>query len=870
MGGTPDPWDRLRRDLRDLGADVAAAVPDRIGKYPVVRELGRTASSVLYLARDPQLGRNVALKVLRDDRESPEFFRRFQREGAIAAALRHPNIITVHEVGTWRDAPFIVMDYVEGGTLAGRRPSPEDAARTLAVVADAVAHAHAQGIVHRDLKPANILLDAGGRPIVTDFGLAKSVRGGDSVATVDGSIMGTPQYMAPEQVRGDSSKVDARTDVYALGAILYELLAGVPPYSDPNLAALFDKILRGDAPAPASKDRTIPRDLQAIALKALRHEPLERYPSASEFARDLRAFLAGEGVQARPPSTLRRVLRRRRGVVRGIAAVAAAAALLLLGWSLRPSPPQAAPPAPEPEPPPTEAPPLESAWRQIGGSATGGGVSRTPGESFQLDLALDPEDRPVVAWRDFTGGHDDIYLRRWDGSAWIELAGSATAMGVSDAPYHSRFPSLAIDRAGNPWVAWDDERSRIYNILLRRWDGDAWQELGGSGADRGLTRSAMNAMQACLALDAEGNPHVSWQQHTGENLFSVFFRKWNGKEWIELGGSATGWGVSGVAQKCANPTMALDPSGRPVIAWMMLTGPHYEVACARWNGQKWEGFGSVVVGGLSRGPGWLDDRCALAIDRAGRPFLAWPDHSTGAMTVYLKKWDGSGWVELGGSATGEGVSRATGGGMAISLALDGKGNPVLTWWNSMSGNGEVYLRLWDGSSWRDLGGSATRGGISRSPVSSGGPVVRVDRGGNPVVCWIEETATKKNDIYLKRFEEFAPADLTQWAARRPGTIRAGETVGEDAVTLEALVRSAVEGSKARLEVEVRPSGASFTGNPTASSRVVDSGTRVGVTVTGLPAGPARWRARTVNDLGLSSSWVDYGVVGRPAFVIAPR
>lgn len=317
-------WSRLRDDLRV----EAEAPPVRIGRYRVVHEIARTRHSIVYLARDTGLDRVVAVKVLRGE----EALDRFHREAVLAAALRHPSIIAIHEVGTDGDLRFIVMDYLERGTVAGRKYSPREAAALVAEAADAVEHAHRHGIVHRDLKPANLLLDAQDRPVVTDFGLAKPMLWDDPL-THEGDILGTPQYMAPEQIEGRTHAIGPWTDVYGLGAVLYELLTGAPPFQAQRRGALFTPILADDPPPPSGLRGGIPKELDAICLKALEKDPARRYSSARDFAADLRRHLAGESVAVRRSSTVRRLLRRhRRAALAGAGILAALAAWAGIGW----------------------------------------------------------------------------------------------------------------------------------------------------------------------------------------------------------------------------------------------------------------------------------------------------------------------------------------------------------------------------------------------------------------------------------------------------------------------------------------------------------------------------------------------------------
>ncbi len=263
---------------------------ERIGKYDVVRVIARGGTAVVYEAFDPDLGRKVAIKALRDGTVD-----RLRLEATAAARLHHPNIVTVHEVGP----DFIVMDYIHGRTLAAAMPllPLQERVRLIATVARAVDHAHCQGVVHRDLKPGNILIQTDGRAVLTDFGLAKLTDGED--LTVTGGIMGTPQYMAPEQVRGRG--FGTSVDVWALGVMLYLAVSGRHPFDSESVLDIYDQITRRE-PTP------LRGPLGAICGKAMEKEPRRRYPHAAALADDLDRYLRGQAVQA---SQLWRRVRRR-------------------------------------------------------------------------------------------------------------------------------------------------------------------------------------------------------------------------------------------------------------------------------------------------------------------------------------------------------------------------------------------------------------------------------------------------------------------------------------------------------------------------------------------------------------------------------
>jgi formylglycine-generating enzyme required for sulfatase activity len=286
---------------------------------------------VVYRARHLRLNRPAAIKMILGGKYHDPVARvRFLVEAEAVAALDHPHVVRVHEFGTHDGLPFFALDYVGGGSLAEKltrdgKFAPRAAAELVRKLADGIAAAHAKGIVHRDLKPANILLTESGEPKVADFGLAKV---GQSDLTATGAVMGTPSYMSPEQAAGRVREVGTHSDVYALGAILYELLTGRPPFQGDSVVATIQQVLTREPDRPRAIDPSVPRDLDTITLKCLEKEPAKRYATAAELAADLRAFLGGRPIAARPAGRVERAVKwvKRNPVVTG-AAVAVALAL---------------------------------------------------------------------------------------------------------------------------------------------------------------------------------------------------------------------------------------------------------------------------------------------------------------------------------------------------------------------------------------------------------------------------------------------------------------------------------------------------------------------------------------------------------------
>jgi serine/threonine-protein kinase len=278
--------------------------------YEVLEVLGRGGMAVVYKARQQSLRRVVALKVvLGGAHATADEVARFQVEAEAVAELHHPHIVQIYEVGRHDGCPYCCLEFIDGGNLADKLqtgPLPfEQAARLAETLARAMHAAHEHGIVHRDLKPGNVLLTADGVPKITDFGVAKRMDS-ELARTKTGAVLGTPGYMAPEQAAGRRD-VGPAADVYGLGALLYEMLTGRPPFQDETP---LDTVLRvlSDEPVPPRRLRAkLPRDLQTICLKCLEKDPRRRYPSALALAEDLHNFLAGEPIAARPPGPLGRL-----------------------------------------------------------------------------------------------------------------------------------------------------------------------------------------------------------------------------------------------------------------------------------------------------------------------------------------------------------------------------------------------------------------------------------------------------------------------------------------------------------------------------------------------------------------------------------
>ncbi len=276
-----------------------------VGRYKITGELGQGGMATVYSAIDERLDRPVAIKIMhRNFLEAEDFITRFEREARIIARLEHPNIVPLYDFDRHEGMPYLVMKQIDGQTLKARlvKQGPlslNEIVQVMGAIADALNYAHAQDVLHRDIKPSNIVIDKQGTPYLTDFGLARLVQSGPTTMSAD-MMLGTPHYISPEQAAGDS-ELDARTDVYSFGIVLYELLVGQVPFNaDTPYAIVHDQIYRAPPP-PSSVDPDIPPEVDAVILKALAKNPAERYSSAGELMRDFeRAMRAGDLRELRP------------------------------------------------------------------------------------------------------------------------------------------------------------------------------------------------------------------------------------------------------------------------------------------------------------------------------------------------------------------------------------------------------------------------------------------------------------------------------------------------------------------------------------------------------------------------------------------
>jgi len=524
------------------------------------------------------------------------------------------------------------------------------------------------------------------------------------------------------------------------------------------------------------------------------------------------------------------------------------------------------------------ASPLQIGWEEFGESASGGGISSdAPGHSNDPSAAVDEDGNIVVAWAQQTAEEYriGIYLKRWNGASWESLGSSGSGYGIFGTPgaepviVQDRFPQLKLESDGDPVVAWNRGRLEVPapggDIYCARWNGTAWVQLDGSASDAGVSDNDLGTFcygRPALALDKDDNPILAWAAGPpGENR-QIYVRRWNGTEWVWYGDSTTGI-ISDTGDN-SNPAITLDLEDAPVVVWEnFATVLLSEIYLKRWSGSGWiELSGSATGGGLSAG-GSFSFWPAIARDPAGNPVVGWNTLTPPVIFRFLKKWSGTEWIEFDGSGSGSGMGTPSPSSMLSSLAVTSSGNPIVAR-NAPVGSDilarEIFLTAWDGDSWSGLYGSAA--GASGTPGDSTYPSVAVGSSGGLVVAWSDAVSDPSlpvdEEIYVRRWTGFAAEGLKQFRADGATVVPVGSAVPEDGVVLAATVLSIVASETLKVQFEACPTGTAFTGTPTGESDPGAPGSEASHLFSGLPAGSYHWRARSMSSSGIPSAWIAFG------------
>lgn len=398
-------------------------------------------------------------------------------------------------------------------------------------------------------------------------------------------------------------------------------------------------------------------------------------------------------------------------------------------------------------------------WTEIGtGSASGGGISSTTGGSAAPSLVIVPDGSPVIAWEDNSNIKNAIYVRRWNGTSWVQMgAGSDSGGGISNSTGNSTTPALAVSANGALFAAWRDTGIGNGEIYVRRWNGTAWVELGtGSASGGGVSNTPGVSENPALAISANGWPIVAWKDDTSGSD-EIYVKRWNGSAWVELGNdSATGDGISHSSGNTFRPALVIPPDGFPIVAWSDTSSGNAEIYVRRYNGLDWAEMGnsSASGGGLSNNNGG-SFRPSMAVGANANPIIAWEDASGGSdFEIYVRRWNGTSWETLGsGSASGGGISNNGGDSKWPSVAIRSDGSPLVAWEDSTPDDQEIYLLRWNGTSWVEMeANSSSGGGISDDDAGSYSltPSLAASTDGASVVAWHNVSEGGGSEIFARR------------------------------------------------------------------------------------------------------------------------
>jgi len=615
------------------------------GDYELQRVLGEGGMGIVYKARQLSLNRPVALKMIKAARfATDDDRRRFQNEAEAVARLDHPNIVPVFEVGQFEDQHYFSMKLIAGESLDKRLKDyladPRRAAKLLAVTAGAIHHAHQRGILHRDLKPANILVDSEGQPHVTDFGLAKRVEG-DSELTRSGAVVGTPAYMAPEQTSAKKGAVTTATDVHGLGAVLYALLTGRGPFGGTTLLDTLDQV-RDRAPEPPRRlNPRVPRDLEVICLKCLEKDPRRRYASADAVAEDLKHWLAGEPIVARPVGNAARLWMwcRRNPFVAGAAGLVATALVVVAVLSLLYADEQ-----------------NRRAGEQVEATRKIGGLNKNLEKERQdLKISLSDSNRRLAmlhferARRAFDSGQANIgllclvetwrYALKADDRAWQHLARA----NLSFWRYHSP----EVKGIFSHYVAWSPDGKTILTQserdTARLWDVATNRPIGQPMVHQGSINS--------MAFSPDGKTVLTGSQDESARLWDAASGRPIGKPMVHQ-----------------DPirSVAFSPDGRTILTT-------FEGAARLWDATTGQPIGHAIIA-----------QGRLILSPNGKTIL-----TSGFRDNTARLWDAA-----IGQASGPAMVHQ---GAVTSMAYSPDGETVVT------GSQDKTARLWDAGTAKPIG-----------------------------------------------------------------------------------------------------------------------------------------------------------------------
>ncbi len=385
-------------------------------------------------------------------------------------------------------------------------------------------------------------------------------------------------------------------------------------------------------------------------------------------------------------------------------------------------------------------------------------ISTNTGNSENSSLYLDSSGNPHIAWYDSTSGNEQIYYLKWNGTEWVDGDGSGQgSINISNTMGSSYQPSLYLDSSGKPHIAWKDYTPGNFEIYYLKWNGTAWVDVAGSSGKESIniSNSSTDSFHPSLCLDSSGNPHITWFENPSGNN-EIYYLKWNGTEWVDADGSSgrESINISTNTGSSEDPSLYLDSSGYPHIVWHDSTSGNEEIYYLKWNGTEWvdvAGSSGKEAINVSNRPG-DSGYASLCLDSLENPHIAWYDFASGKNDIYYLKWNGAAWVDADGSSGQESINVSNTDEISNypSLYLDNSGNPHIAWHNSHSENNEIYYLKWNGTEWVDGDGSGQESiNISNNDGTSENPSLYLDSSGNPHIAWKDKTPGNYDIYYLK-------------------------------------------------------------------------------------------------------------------------